>query len=179
MTVHLRLVRHGRTGWNAEGRFLGWRDEPLDEVGVDQARRLASILHQSAGDQAWTSDLVRARQTAALAGLDAVADRRLREFDFGRLEGRTWDALDECTREGLRRFDGFSAPGGESSEAFRTRVVEFLDELPHGRHVVVTHGGVIRVVLRVCGSSTSFPGLGATFDVDWTGRSVVSQSPTR
>ena len=51
----------------------------------------------------------------------------------------------------LLEFEGFEAPGGESTTALRQRMVSFLRGLPGGEHVLFTHGGVIRVLLREAG----------------------------
>ncbi len=178
MTVELTLVRHGRTSWNAEHRLLGWTDVPLDEVGERQATLLGTML--SGGfDGVWSSDLVRALATARLAGWEPVADARLREIDFGSLEGRRWDELNRAHREALANFDGFRAPGGESAAALLRRVTDFLDSRPPGSHLVVTHGGVIRAVLRSCGVTEAFPSPGTLYRVDWTSRKSLSgQTPT-
>ena len=80
-----RLViwRHGRTTWNAEHRFQGQSDVPLDAVGVEQARRAAVELAALKPSVIVSSDLQRARDTAAalaaVTGLEVNLDRRLRE----------------------------------------------------------------------------------------------------
>ena len=173
MTVLVTLVRHGRTSWNAEGRLLGWRDVGLDRVGTAEAEALAARLAGSDFDAAWSSDLRRARETAAVIGTAATTDQRLREFDFGRLEGSTWEELAPETQEALVAFDGFAARCGETVSAFRRRVVDFMDGLAEGRHLVVTHGGVIRVVLAACGDRRSRSSTGSITTVDWPHRHIV------
>jgi probable phosphoglycerate mutase len=88
---------------------------------------------------------------------DPVTDKRLREFDFGDIEGKRFDDLEETVQTGLMSFDGFSAPGGETVAAFQDRVIGFFEELRHGRHLVVTHGGVIRLLLRLQGHDFRVP----------------------
>lgn len=179
MTVRVSLVRHGQTAWNAERKLLGWNDIPLDAVGEAQARSLGACVDISKYDRVWTSDLGRASMTARLAGWDATADVDLREFDFGELEGLTWAELDPGVRDGLVAFEGFQAPGGESTAAFTSRVVGFLDSCDAASHMVVTHGGVIRAALRLCGESASFPGHGVIYTIDWSRRLVLDvQTPT-
>jgi probable phosphoglycerate mutase len=127
----------------------------------------------------WSSDLERAIMTARLAGWDATSDPRLREIDFGELEGLQWDALSLADRESLAGFDGFQAPGGESTAQLSQRIVGFLDALGPGWHLAVTHGGVIRALLRMCGATDGFPQNGTIYDIDWTSRTVVRvQAPT-
>jgi probable phosphoglycerate mutase len=101
---------------------------------------------------AWTSDLVRSSRFAMLAHGGAHPDSRLRELDFGRIDGLTWEECDRVTREGLTRFEGFAAPGGETVDELRGRVTDFLADLSPGRHLVFTHGGVIRLLTREAGA---------------------------
>ena len=151
MTARLWLVRHGETEWSVAGRLNGWRDVPLNERGRAQARGLSDRLRGHAFVGTWSSDLRRASETARLAFGEPTVDRRLRELDFGALEGLTWDELDEPTQDALISFDDFAAPGVESVPAFRARVTEFVGGLEAGDHLVVTHGGVIRLLLRDAG----------------------------
>ena len=144
----LWLVRHGETDWSAAGRFNGWTDIPLNTQGRQQASALAGELSERRFVTVWSSDLSRTSETARLADTEPVLDPRLRELDFGTLEGRTWAELSRSTRAALIDFDAFTAPGGESVVAMRDRVLEFVHALPAGDHLVFTHGGVIRLVSR-------------------------------
>jgi broad specificity phosphatase PhoE len=87
------VLRHGRTSWNATGRFQGQADIGLDERGVAQAAKAAKVLAELAPAAIYSSDLSRARQTAEplakACGLPVVADRRLREIHVGSWEGLT------------------------------------------------------------------------------------------
>ena len=168
-SVILWLVRHGETDWNAEGRFQGWTDVPLNETGREQAEQLRELLSTSRFDGVWSSDLERAVETARIAIGEPAVDRRLRELDFGDLEGSVWSELDTETRDGLKEFESFQSPGGESAAVFVRRVFAFLDELDSGRHVVFAHGGVIRAIARVCGAD-GFPSHADVVKVDWTNR---------
>ena len=167
--VILWLVRHGETDWNAEGRFQGWTDVPLNDTGRAQATSLKPLLADHEFDGVWSSDLLRAIDTARIAVGEPTVDRRLRELDFGDLEGAVWDELDGETRAGLKEFESFQSPGGESAGVFVDRVFEFLDDLAAGCHVVFAHGGVIRAIGRVCGSD-GFPSHADIVKVDWTNR---------
>ena len=97
-------------------------------------------------------DLARCVETARLMTVDASPSEALREFDFGAIEGRRWDDLDPTTQQGLLDFDRFAAPGGESVTEFGARIDGFVDAIGPGHHLVVTHGGVIRYLLRRFGS---------------------------
>ncbi|MGH2699210.1 MAG: histidine phosphatase family protein [Actinomycetota bacterium] len=157
MSARLWLVRHGATDWSEAGRFTGWRDIPLNDVGRRQAELLRGRVRATEFDGIWSSDLSRAMETARIAVGGARADERLRELDFGELEGRTWDQCPHDVQAGLLAFDDFAALRGESVGELRDRVRAFIDTLPDGNHLVVTHGGVIRILLRVVGRDGRVP----------------------
>ena len=140
------------------GRFNGWADVPLNERGRAQGFALRERLH-STYDGVWSSDLSRSTETAAVALMTATADERLRELDFGDLEGKKWEDCPSEVRRALLEFDSFVAPGGESTARLRARVVDFVSSIGDGRHLLFTHGGVIRLVLRAHGiESRVLPG---------------------
>jgi probable phosphoglycerate mutase len=170
--VRLWLARHGETAWNVVHRFQGWADIELTATGRAQANALGARLAGRRFDRVWSSDLGRAVETARLAVGEPTTDRRLREIDFGTLEGLVWDQLGEEVRLALRGFDGFQAPGGESMAAFKQRVLEFIAELGPGDHLVVTHGGVIRMLTRECGAD-GFPAPTELVGLDWDTRRVI------
>lgn len=162
----LRLVRHGETAWSAERRYTGRTDLPLNATGIVQAEALGAIAKESY-DSIWCSDLRRAVETASHMGVSATATPRLREFDFGDLEGMRWCDLDEVTKNGLLSFDGFRAPGGGTVEAFASTVDRFVASLGAGRHLLITHGGVIRHLLRRVGDDRDVrPGTWCDIDAD-------------
>ena len=160
MGRRLVLLRHGQTAWNATGTAQGHADIPLDEVGHAQAGAVAPVLATLGPARLWTSDLVRAAQTASYVGeacgVEPVVDPRLREYDVGERTGLTnaqfarrypeehaaWRAGDESLQ----------VPGAESTSQVRTRVVPALvecwDALADGETgVVVMHGACLRVGL--------------------------------
>ncbi|MEO0493132.1 MAG: histidine phosphatase family protein [Actinomycetota bacterium] len=144
-------MRHGETDWSAQRRYTGRTDLDLNAEGRRQATALAVIAAEPYAS-VWCSDLIRCVETARLMGVDATPTADLREFDFGELEGKRWDELDEATQEGLLDFDGFAAPGGETVPEFGARIDAFVDRLSAGRHLVIGHGGVIRHLLRRTGT---------------------------
>ena len=150
-----RLVvwRHGRTAWNAAGRFQGQLDPPLDAEGRAQAARTAPHLVagglRPGSTVVVSSDLVRAVDTAtALTGLLGVplqVDERLREHGLGSWEGLT---RDEVAGRYPDQFADWLAGrpvqgrGGEENAAVVARAVAALADLPPvDVAVVVTHGG--------------------------------------
>jgi broad specificity phosphatase PhoE len=149
--TELLLVRHGETDWNLENRVQGHTDTPLNDTGLEQARELADRLAAEPLVAAYASDLVRARDTAAIAarvhGLDVILDPDLREKNFG-----SWEGLTDL--EILERFPDAVRGGwgdGETTEAVAERAVAAVDRIrthhPVGTVLVVSHGGAIRAIL--------------------------------
>lgn len=157
MSVRLWLVRHASTDWSDAARLNGWTDVPLNERGRAEARSLSDRVDAGGFVSVWSSDLARAIETARLAGARPLPDRRLRELDFGLLEGKRWEELPAPARRALVAFDEFAAPGGESVEQLRLRVGEFIAALPPGDHLLFTHGGVIRLLAREGGADRAIP----------------------
>lgn len=157
MTLEVWLVRHGETDWTSARRFCGWSDPPLNERGRAQARELRSSLAGVEFDSVVSSSSVRALETARLAYGEPVVDERLRELDFGEIDGTSWDDCSPDLREQLLAYETFTAPRGEAVSALMARVAAALRDLGAGRHLVVTHGGVIRGLLGRAGI-TDYPG---------------------
>jgi probable phosphoglycerate mutase len=172
--LELWLVRHGETPASRGRTLAGWSDVPLTERGEAQAAALRPVFADEPFDGVWSSDLVRAVTTARLARGEPSQDRRLRELSFGELEGADYMTMDPRVQEGLRRFEGFVAPGGESFDELRARVMSFVDGLPPGRHALFTHGGVVRLLARELGEDRFVP-TGTLLVVDWDSRRLLSR----
>jgi broad specificity phosphatase PhoE len=157
----LVLMRHGRTDWNAEGRFQGQADPPLDQVGWEQARRAAMAVAALRPSAVVASDLRRAHQTAvmigALCGLVPSTNRALREVALG-----AWEGLDR--EQAARRFPSEYAAwmaggdvrrgGGETQAEAGARVaaalVRFLWRAgPADTIVAVSHGLALQAAMTV------------------------------
>jgi probable phosphoglycerate mutase len=171
----LWLVRHGETPASRGRTLAGWADVPLTERGENQAAALRPRLAGERFDGVWSSDLRRALATARLAWGEPRPDRRLREMSFGELEGRPWETLDAHHQEGLARFEGFLAPGGETFDDLRARVLSFVDGLAAGRHLLFTHGGVVRLLSREVGEDHFVP-TGTLLVVNWEARRLISRT---
>lgn len=167
--IELWLVRHGETDWNRNHRLQGWVDTPLNGAGRRQARGLAETLAGRTFSGVWSSDLIRAVETARLAFGEPMQDKALRELDFGDIQGLDWHGLSPQIRNSLVAFDDFVAPGGESHAQMEGRVLDFVAGLAEGSHLVFTHGGVIRMLRRRCGID-EFPGSCEITRLDWTNR---------
>lgn len=155
MSLRLWLVRHATTNRVEAGRFNGWEDLPLNQLGHIEAATLRFPDRKWVG--VWSSDLTRAHETARLAGFAPMVDPRLRELNFGLLEGMAWDELAEVTQRSLVEFNDFAAPGGESVADLRERVGSFIADLIAGDHLIFTHGGVIRLLLLATGRDEQVP----------------------
>lgn len=154
------LVRHGRTAWNAEGRAQGHADVGLDDVGRRQAEAMAVVVAGFDPALLVTSDLARARETAAFlekeTGRTAVEDPRLREYDVGERTGLTREEFAERLGvQALRSWDVHAhvdVAGAETSQDVAARmmpaVTEVMERLGPGETaVVVTHGAALRIAL--------------------------------
>lgn len=160
----LLVWRHGRTAWNAAGRFQGQLDPPLDAVGQAQARRAAPYL-RAAGLAAEdtvvvSSDLVRAAATATaltdLLGIEVRRDPRLREHGMGCWEGLTRDEVAERYPDQYADWMAgrpVRGRGGEEPGQVADRALAALADLPPvAVAVVVTHGGTAgRLMERLLG----------------------------
>lgn len=158
MATRVLLLRHGQSTWNAEGRWQGWADPPLTELGEKQAEEAAAALAQFAFSVIVTSDLRRAQRTSdilaeALRIATIRTDPGLRERSMGDWTGLTTSEIEERWPDALRgRNIGAEAlpPGGETpghfpervKAAFRRLATDFPDQLVLG----VAHGAVIQML---------------------------------
>jgi broad specificity phosphatase PhoE len=163
--VHdLLIIRHGESAWNLEGRWQGWHDAPLTELGLAQARERAAALVEAgfAPKLVHSSDLGRARQTAEIMGgalgVPVKVDPGFRERSGGEWEAHTIPEIDEKwpgMRERWRRGELAAPPGGELD----THVIERFDAALASAialgtpAMVVTHGGALRLVATQAGVS--------------------------
>ena len=153
-------IRHGETAWNADARLQGQIDIALNDTGQRQARRVADALADADISALYSSDLLRAAQTAqaiaARCGLVLTTDAGLRERGFGIFEGHTWADLERRWPDQARRWRereaDFSPEGGESLSSFYTRCIACATHLS-ARHpgetiALVAHGGVLDCLYR-------------------------------
>jgi len=150
------LARHGETDWNAERRWQGHTDRPLNERGRGQAGALAERLEETSLEAVWSSDLRRARDTATVVaerqgvGLKTTAD--LREVNVGAWAGLTRSEAETRFPEAFAQWKaGFVGwEDGETYEELSERVVRALlriaEEHPTRPVLVVSHGGCIRAI---------------------------------
>lgn len=147
--IRLLLVPHAETAWNAQGRYQGHTDVPLNERGRHQAECLAQRFAEERFEVVYASDLRRAWDTAVTLvgsrGLSPRAEPRLRELYFSDWEGLTFAEVQHLNQE--------SPTGGETLTELSARLRSFLDDLTskhqEGEQTVllVAHRGSLRVLL--------------------------------
>lgn len=153
MSTHITLIRHGETDWNAEGRLQGHLQIPLNRRGRAQAEALAAHLQGTRFGAVYSSDLLRALQTAWTivrpSGQEVRADQRLREWDLGVLVGLSRAQAEReqphAARIRCEHLVNEPIPGGESLRQRFERVTGVVGEIA-ARHqgecvLVVSHGG--------------------------------------
>jgi broad specificity phosphatase PhoE len=154
--TRLLLIRHGESEWNAIGRWQGWADPALTDLGRRQATAGAAAV--GAVDAVVSSDLRRAQETASIIaevlGIGpVVVDAALRERDAGPWTGMTRAEIEAAWPGYLA--DGRRPDGYEDDDAVLARVTPALLALEGAGDtaLVVTHGGVIGAVDRLLGQT--------------------------
>lgn len=166
-------IRHGETAWNAQGRFQGSQDIPLNDLGRRQAAAAGDILagllardgRSESSPTFVASPLGRARSTMELMrGVlklpvgDYAVDDRLREIGYGRWEGSTLAQMRASDPEifAARMSDKWTvpAPDGESYALVQARINDWYNQLTTDT-VAVAHGGTARALMVVLGIETS------------------------
>lgn len=155
--IHLYLARHGETDFNAQLRYQGSTDMPLNELGWSQARSLAERVPQEV-TRIVASPLLRAQQTASFVsqarGLPILTVPEFRERDFGVFEGLTLEETrvryPELFERKVAQQWNTAPPGGETIREVVVRVQAGLLQLEaeHGGESVllVAHGFIARAV---------------------------------
>lgn len=181
MIQRIVLWRHGQTDWNLVNRFQGHSDIPLNQTGIEQARRAAPLLFGLRPSKIISSDLIRAKQTAEelanLSKLPIHIDPGLRETNGGKWEGRTGA---ENRADDYEKFvnwlDGNDEPAGDFGErrseiALRavTAIENALDQKTETL-VVVTHGGTARIIIgKMLGlPMTKWASIGGLSNASWS-----------
>lgn len=157
--MNIFVVRHGITEWNLQRRAQGREDIPLNEGGILQARDCGEKLQGLPIDHMVSSPLSRAKRTAEIIGgylgihqvevMEAFTER-----DFGFISGATQEEIQA-------QRDNGAELGMESRRAVRERAMKGLQELQEcygeSNTMIVTHGGLIRNLLRQCMKEEEIP----------------------
>jgi len=146
------FIRHGRTPWNIEGKAQGWCDIPLNNEGIEEANRLALRLLSEEWDMIYSSDLLRAHQTANIIAEKLMKnvnlDSRLREVGGGLIEGTTEEERILTWGKEWRELD----LGIESDDAVFSRGLSFIDEIcvkhPYENVLIVSHGSFLKKIIK-------------------------------
>lgn len=147
------FVRHGSTLWNKEKRAQGHSNNPLDEEGFEQARLVAARLQKQSWDGIYSSDLLRARQTAEIISsrigiTDIVLDSRLREIHGGMIEGTTDEERVGKWGENWRDMDlGIESPA-ECMARGKQCIEEMAEKYIGQSLLVISHRAIIRHTLK-------------------------------
>ena len=155
--TRLLLIRHAEPDEDARGRCYGRLDIGLSPAGRASAERLAGSVRDVYLEEVYVSPRLRAVQTAAALGGTPRVEDRLRELDFGELEGRLYDEIEREQPTFFRRWMETPTlvrfPGGESFAELRERVDAAVRDIvaAHTDRTVglVSHGGVIRAALAL------------------------------
>jgi broad specificity phosphatase PhoE len=161
VTTRILLVRHGQSEWNASGRWQGWAESDLSDLGRQQAFEAAAAV--GSVDAIVASDLQRALQTAliiseAIGVGPVLTEADLRERDVGEWTGLTRDEIEARWPGDLERWRAgslLSPPGGERNEDIIDRYERGLRQIgaecDGGEVLAVSHGGVMRLLERAHG----------------------------
>jgi probable phosphoglycerate mutase len=156
----LLAIRHGETVLNAAERYQGHSDSPLTETGRNQVSALGRRMAKMEIDTLVSSDLGRAQETASIiagyTGHSVQTDNRLRERNYGVLEGLTFPEIKAGHSEVQDRLDAndpdYVIPGGDSHRQHFKRNVAAIEELESGKSgatvAMVVHGGVLDSLFR-------------------------------
>lgn len=151
MKKKIMIVRHGQTEWNKEGRIQGHTDTKLSELGIEQARRLAERLKDEKIDFIFSSDLLRAADTAKEVAkfhpeVPIYFVEELRERFLGDMQGKTWAEVPGWG-ENVDKIKIMRDAGCEEIEDLFERASDFRDKIINsdleGNILFVTHGGIV------------------------------------
>ncbi len=158
------LVRHGQSLANKIRIFAGHKDYPLTDYGHEQARACAIALKNERIDLCYSSDLLRAYDTALphleFHNLEIIKDSRLREIEAGDWGDRDYGYIGSKYPElypevWYNDFENFACPLGESTKEVGLRgkaaLTDIAASIPDGTTVLITsHCVFIRSAVKEC-----------------------------
>jgi probable phosphoglycerate mutase len=141
------LIRHGETAWSRSGQHTGWTDIPLLAESAVSLKALRPHVQNHAFALVLSSPLQRAYQTAKLVGFESPeTDDNLREWNYGRYEGKTKEEIRQLAPEWTLWTDG--VPDGEtlSDVAQRAQNVLRRARAVPGDVALIAHGHILRII---------------------------------
>ncbi|WP_371803019.1 histidine phosphatase family protein [Candidatus Lokiarchaeum ossiferum] len=158
--MNIYLIRHGETDWNKQGKIQGHMDIALNQKGRLQAKILASKFKNIKIDRIYTSDLLRASQTAEIINKTTksllIADERLRERNYGVWQNYSWSEVHSQNpnlKEEWRTNPVHSKPPkGESIHDLYNRITRFLSELisdAKNNILIVAHNSPLKILISI------------------------------
>ena len=139
MAVKITYFVHGTTVDNENNKSSGWNDVKLSDLGIQQSKDLANLTADKIFDAVFTSDLSRAIASADLAWgnkYPKFTDRRLRECNYGDLNGNASDIVEPLQEKSITT----PMPNGESYEDVKARINDFLNFIKNeydGKHIAI------------------------------------------
>ena len=154
------LVRHGQTDWNLEKRMQGQTDISLNETGRMQAKNVSEEISKLKISKVICSDLARAKETAEIInekiGCSIITDKRIREFNYGDLEGISREEITQEMWETVNKYP--EKLNCESMADIFKRIKSFCEELKDESEniLIVTHGGALRMIMYYAENKDEF-----------------------
>lgn len=148
------ITRHGQTDYNKNKKMQGHSNIPLNETGIEQAKKARELISDVKFDAVYSSPLTRAVQTASIIGNvgmdEVIRDERIIETCFGRYEGRNYNKMGAFMWLYWMLPEIFPAPPTvETVKSMVSRSSAFLKELESKEYenvLVTCHGGIIRAL---------------------------------
>jgi len=153
------IVRHGETEWNLEGRFQGWKDSPLTEEGIQQAKSLAERLNNYKIDHLYSSPSGRTMETAEIIAdandLEIIVEPGFKEINLGELEGKRSEWVEANHPDIIHDFwndpENYEPLSGEDFHELKDRVIgtlnNILDKHSDDHILIVSHAAASKTIL--------------------------------
>jgi len=181
--MKIYLIRHGESKANEKNLFLGHGDLDLTELGIEQAKKTAKYLKTVNADVIYSSDLLRAyntaKQTANLINLPIVTDKGLREIDCGEWDFVPFDEIKVRFKDGynvwINDVANAKCDGGESVREVQERLVKAVTKIANdnlGKTVLIfSHATAIRCFSAYCTGK----GVDGVKDIPWANNASVTE----
>ena len=156
MERFIYLVRHGETELGVEKRYVGHTDCSLSHRGIERIKRLKAVLSKVSIDNVFSSDLLRARQTAKILfpNIKPIIMTELREINMGEWDGLSFKEIKErypkMFEERIYNIGDFIVPGGETFRQCQKRAFKAIDKIismTDGNVLICGHAGFFRVLI--------------------------------